>query len=59
MKPGGIRSALYVILFTGLSPCASQALDVYLNNVDADLPGPGITPNGVWAWTAGILRVGR
>ena len=53
MKSGGIRSALFVALLVLVSPSASLALDLYFNNIDADLPGPGLTPDGVWAWTSG------
>jgi hypothetical protein len=53
MKSGGNRSALYVVVFIFLSPSASPALELYYNNIDADLPGQGITPNGLWAWTSG------
>lgn len=53
MKTGGIRSALCVAVIVCLSPSAGLALDLYLNNIDAGLPGPGLTPDGVWAWTSG------
>ncbi len=53
MKSGGIHLAWCVSLIVCLIPSASSALDLYYNDVDAGLPGVGITPNGVWAWTAG------
>ena len=54
MKAGGIRSAVIIAALTVCaSPSASLALDLYSNNVDAGLPGPGLTPDGVWAWTSG------
>jgi hypothetical protein len=53
MKSDGNRLALFVVLLLCWSPCDSLALDIYYNNIDADLPGTNITPNGVWVWTAG------
>ena len=54
MKAGGIKLVVYVAFITCLNPGgASQALELYYNNIDADLFGEGIGPNGVWTWTAG------
>jgi hypothetical protein len=57
MKSGGIFSAIWATILLCSSPSASLALELYYNNIDADLPGPGITPNGVWAWTSGENNV--
>lgn len=53
MNTGGFRLVAYIAFVTCLSPGASHALELYYNNVDSDLPGEGLTPNGVWAWTSG------
>jgi hypothetical protein len=53
MKIGGLRAASLALVGLCLLGGRAQAMDIYYNNIDADLPGTGITPNGVWAWTAG------
>jgi len=53
MKSGGIRLALWAAILLCLSPSIGLALELYYNNVDAGLPGSGITPVGMWAWTSG------
>jgi hypothetical protein len=53
MKSGSFRAALLAVIGLHLLVCRAQALELYYNNVDAGLPGPGLTPDGVWAWTSG------
>lgn len=53
MKSGGILAALWATILVCSTPSAGLALELYLNNIDAGLPGSGLTPDGVWAWTAG------
>lgn len=49
----GFRLVAYIALITSLSPGVSPALELYYNSIDDSLPGMGITPDGVWAWTSG------
>jgi hypothetical protein len=53
MKIGGFRAASFVLIGLSLLGSRAPALELYSNNVDAGLPGPGLTPDGVWAWTSG------
>jgi hypothetical protein len=53
MAMGGIKTIALTLVAVCALPSLCMALDLYSNNIDADLPGTGITPNGVWAWTSG------